>query len=366
MKTRILRLAALAALLLPALHACQIPFELDHAAPARIYVQCVPSDGGTVMKILYAAPAYGNSTSIFDFHATNVGMTVNGQAVPLREDEDEDGVIEGRFVSDVSLKEGDEVAISISGAEVPTVSGSTRIPARPAITRIQHQQVQQDTVTGTRVTLTLDRAPEEGDYFGVQIIQRSLLYYVKFDESGTDTIVNYVSPGQMLTLAEVGSVDMDGYVQVNYTDGLLGRGVDAPMRLLTARQFDGAKYTFYLNSMDAGLLAYFLNPERLPDWLNPGGGEEDDTPEDEQDGEDDSGLDPDKLYLGSAIEYNFIVYQLAPELFHYGKALYHSNFDFLSNLGLTPANFTYSNISGGLGVVGALSRTETGFHRLEN
>ena len=361
---KVLRFVILAAVLAFALDACQIPFDLDHAAPARIYVQCVPSDGGTVMQVMYAAPAYGNSRTIFDFHATDVSLKVNGQAVPMREDEDENGVREGRFITNVGLREGDEVAISVSGADVPTVSGNTRIPARPSIAKIAHETVQVDTISGIRVTLSLDRAPVEGEYYGVQIIQRQLMYYVKFETSGTDTVETFIAPGQMMSMAEVGAVDMDGYVQVDYTDGLIGRGVQAPMRLLTSRQFDGADDSFYLNSADASLLAYFLNPDRLPGWFIPGGDDEDDTPEDEQDGDDDSGYDPDKIYLGGAIEYNFIVYQLSPELFHYGKAVYHSNFDFLSNMGLTPANFTYSNISGGLGVVGALSRTESGFHRL--
>lgn len=366
MKSLLSRFAALAALLLPVLNGCQIPFELDHAAPARIYVQCVPADGQTVLQILYAAPAYGNSRSLFDFHASNVSLQVNGQEVPVREDEDENGVRDGRFISDVALKEGDAVSVSVSGPDVPTVTGSTVIPRRPTILSVTHEDIQLDTISGTRVTLSLDWVPGEEDYYGVQIAQRMLLHYVKFEELGTDTVVTYITPGQMLSIAEAGSVDMDGYVQVNYTDGLLGRGIDAPMRLLKARQFDGQQYSCYLNSLDASLMAQWLGPNRLPGWLNPNSGDpDDDTPEDEQDGEDD-GLDPDKLYFSTTVEYNFIVYQLAPELFHYGKALYHSNFDFLSNLGLTPANFTYSNISGGLGVVGALARTETGFIRLDN
>ncbi|MBQ9476685.1 MAG: DUF4249 family protein [Bacteroidales bacterium] len=365
MKSRLFRLASIAALLLPALNGCQIPFELDHADPARMYVQCIPSDGQTVLQVLYAAPAYGNSGTIFDFHASDVTLQVNGQAVPMREDEDADGVRDGRFVTDVPLKEGDAVSVSVSGPEVPTVTGSTVIPRSPKIVGVSHEDIQLDTISGTRVTLSLDRIPGEEDYYGVQIIQRMLMHYVKFEELGTDTVETYITPGQMLSIAEVGSVDMDGYVQVNYTDGLLGRGVDAPMRLLKARQFEGQQYSCYLNSLDASMMAYWMNPGRLPGWLNPSGGDDDDTPEDEQDGEDD-GVDPDKLYFSTTVEYNFIVCQLSPELFHYGKALYHSNFDFLSNLGLTPANFTYSNISGGLGVVGALSRTETGFIRLGN
>ena len=35
--------------------------------------------------------------------------------------------------------------------------------------------------------------------------------------------------------------------------------------------------------------------------------------------------------------------------------MYQSNFDFLANMGLIPANFTWSNVDGGMGFVGAIS-----------
>ncbi len=54
-----------------------------------------------------------------------------------------------------------------------------------------------------------------------------------------------------------------------------------------------------------------------------------------------------------------ILHRLSKEFYYYAKAQYQSNFDFLSNMGLTPANFTYSNIRGGIGLIGAISTTCT-------
>ena len=59
-------------------------------------------------------------------------------------------------------------------------------------------------------------------------------------------------------------------------------------------------------------------------------------------------------------EYTFTFCRLSEEFFLFAKALFQSNFDFLSNMGLIPANFTWSNVKGGLGVVGAVSSVTLG------
>ena len=58
--------------------------------------------------------------------------------------------------------------------------------------------------------------------------------------------------------------------------------------------------------------------------------------------------------------YVFTFSQLSREFYQFAKALYQSNFDFLSNMGFTPANFTWSNVDGGLGFVGALNSVTLG------
>ena len=71
-------------------------------------------------------------------------------------------------------------------------------------------------------------------------------------------------------------------------------------------------------------------------------------------------LDPSRIPVAIKTIYTFTLSRLSTEFFLYAKALYQSNFDFLSNMGLTPANFTYTNVSGGLGMVGAMSSDSVG------
>ena len=49
------------------------------------------------------------------------------------------------------------------------------------------------------------------------------------------------------------------------------------------------------------------------------------------------------------------MYRLSEELYNYCKAQYLGTFNILSNFGVTPPNFTYTNIHDGIGIVGGIS-----------
>ena len=54
--------------------------------------------------------------------------------------------------------------------------------------------------------------------------------------------------------------------------------------------------------------------------------------------------------------YQIEVFRLSEELYNYCKAQYLMDYNILANFGVTPPNFTYSNVRNGLGVVGGISR----------
>ncbi len=71
-------------------------------------------------------------------------------------------------------------------------------------------------------------------------------------------------------------------------------------------------------------------------------------------------VDPSQIPVQCTTRYYFVLFRLSPEFYYYARALYQSNFDFLANMGLVPANFTWSNVEGGLGFVGAVSYSSVG------
>lgn len=353
MKNRTLH-ALIPVLLLGCLTACEIPFSLEDTSSPRIFVHCVPADGGTSLLVQYAAPAYGNASKVFDFHPSSVVLTVNGTPQTLIAEGQKDGLLH----STTHLQPGDEVAVEVSAEGLPSASGSSTVPPIPTISGWKLETIQSDTLTCTRITLTLDHIPAAGEYLGLQIRTHTDLLYLEDGIPVMDSIDEYAAPGKALTDQEIARMDLSDYIQVNFSDGLIsGMATDEPLAILTADQFDGRDYSFYLDSPDLDWLYDFAGGA-LPgeqgwdldsgnwSWLS--------------DGEDEADEDPqERILLGKVTTCQLILHRLSKEFYYYAKAQYQSNFDFLSNMGLTPANFTYSNIRGGIGLIGAISTTCT-------
>lgn len=330
--------------LLTGLPSCEIPFPLDQDGEPRIYVQCIGDNTGIHVKPYYAAPIASAPGSLKNLQ---IDLLVNGSSVGVTANAD------GSYYSDTRLTGGDRLELSVRADGVAAVSGSTRAPSKPQVLDVKLQNVQVDTIRATRVSLTLDHAPGEGEYFGIQILA---VTEIQFMDGSTEQINGYLTPGYILSAAESGSFDLEDFVQVNYDGQILGGKDFMPITLVTRKQFDGAVYSFYLNSYDTFMLngirgnmpggdTGIIGGGIVSGEVGPGGT---DVP------------DPSKIPASMQTLYYVDISTLSAEFYYYAKALYQSNFDFLSNMGLTPANFTWSNVQGGLGFVGSIATCRLG------
>ena len=328
--------------LILALPSCEIPFPLDQDVEPRIYLQCIGDGIGIRLMPQYAVPVSAPKGSLKNLQ---VDMQVNGLVVAATEQAD------GSYYCSTPLKEGDLLEVSVRADGVAQASGHTRAPSRPAVQDVKLENVQVDTIKATRVSLTLDHAPGEGEYFGIQILASSQVTYM---DGTSEQFVNYLTPGYILSAAESGNFDLEDFVQVNYDGITLGsHGDPCPITLVTRKQFEGAVYNFYLNSFDASILngirgsmpggnTGVIGGGIISGEVGPGTGGQ---------------PDPSKIPVSMETLYYVSFSGLSSDFYNYAKALYQSNFDFLSNMGLTPANFTWSNVTGGLGFVGAIATT---------
>ena len=332
--------------------ACEIPFELRQEAEPKIYFQGIASGDSVVVTPLYAAPI--TTETVIRVPSMQVELRVNGELRLAEQKEGRDAFV----CRGLALKEGDAVEVTVSG-EGLQATGQTFVPRQPRIDKMEWEKVQVDSVEAIQVRLTLDQAPGEGDFYGIRIACTQTFFYLDGHEEYNDF---HDTPGYILTLADSGTFDLEDFVQVNYDGHTLGgNGSYEPLTLLTRKQFDGNVYSFYLNSFDASILQGIRDslPEGETGMAGGGivsgdvggnpGGEDPENPEDE--------WDPAQIIYSIRSSYRFEILRLSPEFYYYAKALYQSNFDFLSNMGLTPANFTYTNVDGGLGFVGAELRT---------
>lgn len=327
------------------LTACEIPFEIKQEGESRIYVQGVADNGLVTISSLYATPIGEEQGRLSGLKTV---FSVNGKEVELHG-------------SPIPLEEGDELYVEVSADGLETASGTTIVPPRPQITDLSWERIQVDTIDATEIRMTLDHAPLEDEYYAIQILRRDDVFYAGGD---VETFVSYPTPGYILTAAESGSFDLADFIQVNYNGRYLGGPDYQPISLLTKKQFDGALYKFYLNSFDASILEQIRNSMPGGDTGMIGG----DIVSGEVGPGSGPGTIPGDIRIPIRVEtqYSFTFYRLSPEFYFYAKALFQSNFDFLANMGLIPANFTWSNVHGGLGFVGAVTSTTLGPYQFEN
>jgi hypothetical protein len=122
------------------------------------------------------------------------------------------------------------------------------------------------------------------------------------------------------------------------------------MMLLGGKMFDSDSYSFYINSLDGSAFGGSVGIDFTPDDLSVL--------------KDWDGESPIFLLLGGKSELRLELFRLSEELYNYCKAQYLGNFNMLSNLGLSPPNFTYTNVHDGIGIVGGLNLTRSEWYNL--
>ncbi|MBO4475529.1 MAG: DUF4249 family protein [Bacteroidales bacterium] len=355
-------------LLLLVAASCEIPFKLDDVSEPAIYIQYLPCSGAEYgMKLGYATPAFakdGQGKRPFD--VSDVTVTVDGVKAEVEEiDPDEAWNMHVLSLSGLpELRPGMAVGLSVKGRGVPDVSSSTTIPEAPVIKSVEMKPEVVDSVAVIKVTVKLDRPVEQGEYYGIKAYQRSMTVTASGEDLlhlQMDTLITVSSftPGQIASYSDLNSLDLDSYTSVTYQNGFLDVSMfsGSAMTLLGQRQFDGDSYTFYTDALDS-----FSSYEGIFDGI--GGidfsGDYEWPDEDDPDGEEEEPYYP-PIYIVTDFTqaYRFEIYRLTDEFYNYAKAQYLSTFNMLSNFGVTPPNFTYSNIDGGLGILAGISVTST-------
>ena len=346
--------------------ACEIPFSIDDISEPRYMIEYVPTAGdtGSDLRISYAEPAYGKRmVGAYDFKNCTVGVKINGKdfAVGALEWLESGNTI--RTTIGGSLKAGDKLEVSVSGGSAPKAGGSTIIPELPAVSSIDIvKSDDKEESSGRRFTVNMARDVESGEYYGIKITVHEDMYFAEmlpappFVKLDTTYYHYNVTPGQVASMSDINNMDLDAFAQVNYNYGhLIGEvGQDysfSAMSLLSDRQFSGKSYSFYVNSS----FSFDDIFDGMPDIDSPDVPEEPYSPEEPEEPEE-SEEPVNRILFGVKTWYEVEIYALSEELYNYCKAQYLENFNILANFGVTPPNFTYSNVSGGIGIVGGVSR----------
>lgn len=362
--------------------ACEIPFSIDDISEPRFFVEFIPAAGdvATTLKVAYADPAYGEKPKgFYSLNSNDIRVEVNdkrlapGSLVWENEGNKWTTQIEGKFVP------GDKVSVSVESAGAPTATGTTVVPEEPRIASIDiTKSDDKEDSDGRRVVVKLDRDVADGEYYGIEITVVEEFYTaemvmgfpptVRIDTTRYDS---HITPGQVASMSDINNMDLDAFASISYNyGGLVSEGSFymlgglfisdyRPMSLLGSRQFDGNTYSFYINAdldfsgwLDGIDYGDYGEPDYTPEIID----DEPEEPGDEEEPEEPEDPEIYRIMLGMKHWYRIELFRLSEELYNYCKAQYLMDYNILANFGVTPPNFTYSNIMGGLGLVGGISR----------
>lgn len=382
---------------LAAIAACEIPFALDNVSEPCIYVQFIPSNDYAVAQLAYAEPAFKKTEgTTYTIDTSEISVRADGKELPFAFIEPEEGeptILNARKIhifKDGGFKPGEKVELNVRGhGKASDVHAETTVPPAPELESVTITPLENG---GNQVAIKLKKPVQEGEYYGLKTAVRTTIVSYTIPSSlpdifpfaastadfpipiqlDTTVTVYYETAGKVASTADLNSLDLDAFASVNYSEGFLQNGYsNNPMMLLSSRQFEAdGTYSFYI---DASFNFDFLDGFDIP--VDPEEGEEEVQPATKAgEDEDDPGYDyPDEenpplmdyIIISTKTEYRMEVYRLSEELYNYCKAQYLGNFDMLSNFGVSPPNFTYSNIVGGIGITGAMTSTITPWYTVE-
>lgn len=345
---KIISIITAAALLL--LSSCEEKFSPDFAnKDTMIQILSFPSSLDTTVFKIQAATSVLKDTSYHDMSKAQVKVTVAGKECEVKYNLHETADLPERsFYMVRHIEPGEEVKVSVSHPSAASVSSSTTMPSRLNLGHIT-PSVEPDSSS------MLFRIPVEGleseDFIGVSLVRYSEYiqryhpgYYDEeldewcydYDTVETDTTYSAtglyprsVSDDSLFSELEPGFVTL-GFNGRYFDTGWWDEDGTYPLTIMRVKDKDGsAAIEFRTDYSYEGESFYYSKEGML------------------------------MSYSKHSCQYKVLVYHMSPESYRYAKSMYDRSHNDLAYVGLAPATFTYTNVAGGLGTVGAIILSES-------
>ena len=325
-------ISRLVLLLLAALsvQSCTSTFELDEInASQKLVVYCMPVAGRdtTIIQLSKSIPVNMAGIPPQGLPDANIDFTVNGKSYPAQWNQEKTSNLPAQCYYVVTpIREGDTVSITADADGLPTVSSATQIPAPPIVDRVElsykHSYESGDLM---QTSITFTDTPSADNYYGVRIISRRVKQerYLSY-LTGEWVYATDISDPSPLT------ADLTDEPLLNNQIGLdetleLDYDYCYNLYIWDDKRLDSPTYTLRLNSY------YFPSSiEESPEFYH-------------------------KRYD----EYKIYFYHLTPEFYRYLKSVNDIYNNELGKNGLAPIRSHYSNVEGGIGLVGGCQLLET-------
>lgn len=309
------------------LSSCEEYFELQGSeGEPKMFVECYAGlTDTTYIKLYKAMPVNAKRSNGDDFNVQKLDFTINGSKAGLTE-------VDKTFYWTVDpINGGDKLAIDVQTKEAAPVHASTTVPPTPTFT------TEVSYISGStpmfRFHLKMDGHIAPTDRFGISIKEHVTISYDNGDEpqsyyENTSPVTLDISTASlsdilMAALMPMPSINVTGYPETIecafYSGEDFSNGEIEVASLFTPTEMTWEEYR---------------------DW---------------QEGEDGNYWPTDTVTVTRTDSLSVTVVRLSDECYGYMNALYNQETDIMAMLGLSPAHFAYTNVSGGYGVLGGLT-----------
>ena len=313
------------------LSSCEEQFELKGSyGDPRMYLECYAGLTDTTFITLYKAVPVNAPRSNGDaFTVQKLNFTIDGKPANLTE-------LDNTFYYTTDpVPGGSRLAVDVQTKETAPIHAETTVPAIPTFT------TEASYIPGStpmiKFHLKMDGEIRPTDRFGISIREHVVIKYDNEDDPreyyedsapvSLDITTTSLSDLLLAALMPLPSINVTGYpetIECAFYNGedFSGREIDVAT-LITPQETTWQEYS---------------------DW------EED---------EDGNYYPTDSVTVTRTDSLSVRVVRLSDECFGYMNALYNQETDIMAMAGLSPAHFAYTNVSGGYGVLGGLTLTNS-------
>lgn len=292
--------------------ACEETFEIDSkGGRSKLFVQCYAGLGDTTfVHIRKAVPV--NASEPPEFTLNSVGFRAGGVPVELNKDS------ETLYWSTSPIIPGSGLVFEAEAKGLPKVCASSNVPEM--LDFHTEARVEEYSYVGRvlRMKAVFDKPLPEDEYFGACVVAHTEVMSDGVVEDSSESVVPFSIGAIGGSLSDMISSAMGGGTM----DINIGGNKHISVLLFNSNDLTDGSICF--NSDCIGINGDY------------------------------SGEDGGKAVV---VEYRLNIYSFSKECYYYFQALDNQDRNFLAQLGLSPPNYSYSNVAGGYGVVAGLNLT---------
>lgn len=290
--------------------ACEETFEIDTEGRSKLFVQCYAGLGDTTfVHIRKAVPV--NASEPPEFTLNSVGLRAGGVPVKLNKDS------ETLYWSTSPIVPGSELVFEAAAQGLPEVCASSKVPE--VLDFHTEARVEEYSYVGRvlRMKAVFDKPLPEGEYFGACVVAHTEVMSDGVVEDSSESIVPF-------------SIGAIGGALSDMISSAMGGGT---MDINIGGKKQISVLLFNPNDLTDGSICFNSDCSIYGDYPGEGDGK------------------------AVVVEYRLNLYSFSKECYYYFQALNNRDRNFLAQLGLSPPNYSYSNVAGGYGVVAGLNLT---------